>query len=174
MRMATLQSCPPLQHTQSAKRQHKHCKQYGKNVTEHVVSVLCRCNCLQVSQLGAGVRQARAQSSLELLGRKTLHDGEAAELVSPADPAARILEALLAQPDQATRHAMLPDAFAPPEPQQAAQVNETALISCRTTFSACYLPHEMLQDLNSVMMCCRSTSMKRLSSCTLRQRAWCR
>ena len=84
----------------------------------------------QVSQLGAGVRQARVQSGVELLGRKVLQGGEAAELVSPADPAARILEALLAQPDQASRLAMLPDAFAPPEPQQMAQVRVTAASRC--------------------------------------------
>ena len=85
------------------------------------------------------MRQARAQSSVELLGRKTLDsagDQEAAErlLVSPADPAARILEALLYEADQAARFAMLPDVFTPPDPQQQVPCQPPALhVLYRTT-----------------------------------------
>ena len=96
----------------------------------------------QISQLGSGVRQARAQSSVELLGRKILagdSDQEAAErlLVSPADPAARILEALLSEPDQAARFAMLPDAFKPPDPQQQVPCQLSDLLAACIGLSSC-------------------------------------
>lgn len=79
-------------------------------------------------QLDEGVRAARATSAVELMGRKTLQGDEQAAaadlMLTPADPAARILEALLAEPDQAARFAMLPEAFTPPEsPEEAQQVS---------------------------------------------------
>ena len=49
---------------------------------------------LQISQLSASTRQARMRSTVELLGRKQLAPGEELPL-TPADPASRILEALL-------------------------------------------------------------------------------
>jgi hypothetical protein len=76
----------------------------------------------QVSQLSAGIRAARMQSSVELLGRRRLAEGEAPPPLGPADPAARILEALLALPDHAARLALLPEAFKAPEPAEAIEV----------------------------------------------------
>ena len=77
---------------------------------------------MQVLQLDEGVRAARATSAVELMGRKLLQDSDqvANLAMTPADPAARILEALLAEPDQAARFAMLPDAFTPPDASDAA------------------------------------------------------
>ena len=82
---------------------------------------------MQVLQLDEGVRAARAMSAVELMGRKMLQDGDdqaADPVMTPADPAARILEALLAEPDQAARFALLPEAFTPSEPSgEAVQVS---------------------------------------------------
>ena len=60
------------------------------------------------------MRQARMRSTVELLGRKQLAPGEFLPL-TPADPASRILEALLDVPDQAERLQLLPEALQPPE-----------------------------------------------------------
>ena len=70
---------------------------------------------LQISQLSASTRQARMRSTVELLGRKQLAPGEELPL-TPADPASRILEALLNVPDQAERLQMLPEALQAPDP----------------------------------------------------------
>ena len=78
---------------------------------------MCRC-----CRWARGVRAARATSAVELMGRKALHgDDQAADAaMTPADPAARILEALLAEPDRAARLALLPDAFTPLAPSDDA------------------------------------------------------
>ena len=55
------------------------------------------------------------RSTVELLGRKQLAPGEELPL-TPADPASRILEALLNVPDQAERLQMLPEALQAPDP----------------------------------------------------------
>ena len=60
------------------------------------------------------MRSARLRSTLEIVGRKQLAPGEQLPL-TPADPAARILEALLAVPIQAERLRMLPEALQPPD-----------------------------------------------------------
>ena len=60
------------------------------------------------------MRQARMRSTVELLGRKQLAPGEELPL-TPADPASRILEALLSVPDQAPRLQMLSEALQPPD-----------------------------------------------------------
>ncbi|CAL5224445.1 g7132 [Coccomyxa viridis] len=73
----------------------------------------------QISQLSASMRQARMRSTVELLGRKQLAPGEELPL-TPADPASRILEALLNVPDQAERLQMLPEALQAPDPATAA------------------------------------------------------
>ncbi|BDA48378.1 hypothetical protein COCOBI_12-0560 [Coccomyxa sp. Obi] len=72
----------------------------------------------QVSELGAGVRGSRASSAVELMGRKRLGEGESPPL-GPADPAARILEALLAVQDERERLQLLPSAFEPPPESDA-------------------------------------------------------
>lgn len=54
------------------------------------------------------------RSTVELLGRKQLAPGEDLPL-TPADPASRILEALLEVPDQAERLQLLPEALQPTE-----------------------------------------------------------
>ena len=69
---------------------------------------------LQIAQLTASMRQARMRSAVELLGRKQLAPGEELPL-TPADPASRILEALLDVPDQAQRLQMLPEALQAPD-----------------------------------------------------------
>jgi len=66
-----------------------------------------------VSELGAGISESRATSAVELMGRKRLGEGESPPL-GPADPAARILEALLAVQDDRERLELLPSAFEPP------------------------------------------------------------
>ena len=70
---------------------------------------------LQISQLSVSMRQARMRSTIELLGRKQLAPGEDLPL-TPADPASRILEALLSVPDQAERLQMLTEALQAPDP----------------------------------------------------------
>lgn len=70
---------------------------------------------LQISQLSVSMRQARMRSTVELLGRKQLAPGEDLPL-TPADPASRILEALLSVPDQAERLHMLTEALQAPDP----------------------------------------------------------
>ena len=59
------------------------------------------------------------RSAVELLGRKQLAPGEELPL-TPADPASRILEALLNVPDQAERLQMLPEALQAPDPANTA------------------------------------------------------
>ena len=55
---------------------------------------------------------------MELLGRKQLGPGSELPL-TPADPASRILEALLDIADQAERMEVLPAALQPPDPHSA-------------------------------------------------------
>ena len=64
------------------------------------------------------MRSAKLRSTVELLGRKQLGPGSELPL-TPADPASRILEALLNMPDQAERTEMLPAALQPPDPCSA-------------------------------------------------------
>ena len=66
------------------------------------------------------MRSARLRSTLEIVGRKQLVPGEQLPL-TPADPAARILEALLAVPVQAERLRMLPEALQPPDASTPAE-----------------------------------------------------
>ena len=54
------------------------------------------------------------RSTVELLGRKQLAPGEEVPL-TPADPASRILEALLSVPDEAQRLQMLTEALQAPD-----------------------------------------------------------
>jgi hypothetical protein len=77
-------------------------------------NLILRCGRLpdQVSQLGAGVKDSKATSAVELMGRKRVGQGESLPL-GPADPASRILEALLAVDDERERLALLPSAFEP-------------------------------------------------------------
>jgi hypothetical protein len=70
---------------------------------------------------------------------------------------------------------MLPDALAPPEPQQMAQVHLPVVIPLQDVPArpcARYVCH--YQVLSPAMLRCRSAWMRRLSSCTPRLRAWCR
>ena len=79
------------------------------------------CACLwvlQIDQLASSMRRAKLRSTVELLGRKQLGPGSELPL-TPADPASRILEALLNMPDQADRMEMLPAALQPPDPHSA-------------------------------------------------------
>ena len=64
------------------------------------------------------MRSAKLRSAVELLGRKQLGPGSELPL-TPADPASRILEALLDIADQAERMEMLPAALQPPDPHSA-------------------------------------------------------
>jgi hypothetical protein len=66
------------------------------------------------------MRSARLRSTLEIVGRKQLVPGEQLPL-TPADPAARILEALLAVPIQAECLRMLPEALQPPDASNPAE-----------------------------------------------------
>ena len=72
------------------------------------------------------------RSTVELLGRKQLAPGEELPL-TPADPASRILEALLSVPDQTERLQMLTEALQAPDP--AIPAAEVCLRYCFTKFT---------------------------------------
>lgn len=65
---------------------------------------------LQVKLLNRDVQQARAQSTVQLIGRKQI---SASDLPPVEGAAQRILEYLLALPTAALRREVLPEAFQP-------------------------------------------------------------
>lgn len=68
---------------------------------------------------------------MALIGRKAFGEGDSPQQppLGPADPASRILEALLAVEDVSERLALLPEAFKPPDVGQVEglQVNDSLL-----------------------------------------------
>lgn len=67
----------------------------------------------QVAALQAGIRDQKARSALELMGRKQLSPADLQAGLGEAEAAARILQVLLDVPDDMQRLALLPEAFAP-------------------------------------------------------------
>ena len=69
----------------------------------------------QVTALEAGIKDQKARSALELMGRKQLSPADLEAGFGEADAAERILQALLDVPDDMQRLSLLPDAFVPAE-----------------------------------------------------------
>ncbi|KAK9815554.1 hypothetical protein WJX72_005656 [[Myrmecia] bisecta] len=82
----------------------------------------------QMRLLDTDVKEARSQSTVELIGRKELSSGEAAQLPQSASAASRILDFLLTVGNRQERAHMLQDAFTPPEAAAGGREEEVELL----------------------------------------------